>query len=101
LLNKRETPGGLTRTKYRCSSDRKPQATPAEKIESGFNDADFGFDTILRRVKPKSIEVLNQLANLVEEQYPTSYVASLFKNATKCKTLVASFDTREPQPARK
>jgi hypothetical protein len=57
-----------------------------------FNDADFGFDTVLRRVKPKSIEVLNRLAGLVEEQYPTSYVASLFKNATKCKTLVASFD---------
>jgi hypothetical protein len=57
-----------------------------------FNDAEFGFDTMISRVSPKSIEVLNRLAQLIEDYYPTSYLASLFKNVTKCKTLVADFD---------
>lgn len=57
-----------------------------------FNDADFGFSSVLARVKRNSIDVLNRLTQLVEERYPTSYLASLFKNASKCKTLVDGFD---------
>ncbi len=57
-----------------------------------FNDIDFGFDTMISRVKPKTIGVVNRLVKLVEEQYPNSYLASLFKNGTKCRTLVANFD---------
>ena len=33
-------------------------------------------------------QVFDSMANEVDKQFPISYVASLFKNATKCKALV-------------
>ncbi len=57
-------------------------------LHGDIGDPAFDFDAVLRLVPEKTVRALDRLTEMVEREYPANYLASLFKNATKCRYLV-------------
>lgn len=51
-------------------------------------DPVYDFDPDLAGLANETIRLLDRLTELVEQEYPANYLASLFKNATRCRHLV-------------
>ena len=62
------------------------QALPANALDN----PDTDMDKLFKLVPSLAIEKYARVVEVVQEKYPTNYLASLFKNATRCKDLVNS-----------
>jgi len=57
-----------------------------------FSDPQHDMDATRARAILATHKMFESIAREVEKQFPGSYVASLFKNATKCKAIVEAID---------
>lgn len=53
------------------------------------DQADVDFQSVLVRAKPTTRRVLDALCRQVQKSFPSAYTNSLFKNATKCRSIEA------------
>ena len=57
-------------------------------VLAGIDDADADWDTELAKVPAATDAILELLVANVEAMYPSNYITSLFKNASRCEALV-------------
>lgn len=55
-------------------------------------------DSVLPMLANWTVEVLDRLTAIVEENYSSNYLASLFKNAARCRDIAASFSGTSTLP---
>lgn len=61
-----------------------------QRLANGsLGDPQVDFDALKAKIASTTTEVLDLVSAEVESQFASNYIASLFKNATKCKALVA------------
>ncbi len=60
-----------------------------QRLESGaLTDSTVNFDLVLAGIPVLVTSSYNSIVNVINDKYSSNYLASLFKNATRCKDLV-------------